>query len=201
MWESGVTDKGVRDELAQFDKNEPLMVRVNSPGGAVHHAVAIKTMLDQWKGPVSVQIDGLAASAASYIAMAGEHITIAEGSLFMIHNPLTMVAGHANDLRKVADILDKLGGDLTKAYAKRTGKAVDEIAALMDAESWYTADEAVAFGFADAKIEEHAEAVAIPAFMGFKHAPAPAAEPKQRPANRLAVLQRQVDLAKSLAHS
>src|SRR5574338_262904 len=92
FWESGVTAKGVRDELAKMKDTDPMTVRIKSPGGAVDHAVAIKTLLDQWKGLVSVQIDGLAASAASYIAMAGSHISIAEGSLFMIHNPWTMVA-------------------------------------------------------------------------------------------------------------
>lgn len=197
FWESGVTAKSVRDELAKFDKDSEILVRIKSPGGAVDHAVAIKTMLDQWKGPVNVQIDGLAASAASFIAMAGENITIAEGSLFMIHNPWTVVAGNATELRKVADIIDKLGVDLTKSYAKRSGKTAEELAQLMDAETWYTADEAIEHGFADSKVDEHLEAVVIPAIMGFKHPPQPAKEPEQRPANRLAVLQRQVDLDKA----
>lgn len=197
FWESGVTAKSVRDELAKFKDTDPLLVRIKSPGGAVDHAVAIKTMLDQWKGPVSVQIDGLAASAASYIAMSGENTTIAEGSLFMIHNPWTLAAGDARQLRKTADVLEKLGDSLTKAYAKRTGKSTEELTELMNAETWFTADEAVEGGFANGKTDEPAMAFEIPAAMGFKNNPKPPKEPEQRAANRLAILQRQLDLTRA----
>lgn len=200
FFESGVTDKSVRDELKKFKDTEPLTVRINSPGGSVSHAVAIKTMLDQWKGPVYVQIDGLAASAASFIAMAGQQSSIAEGSLLMIHHPWTMAVGNATDMRKTADVLDKLGSSLQRAYEKRTGKSADEIAAMMEAETWLTADEAVEMGFVSEKIEVEAAAFTIPTAMGFKHPPeqAPKVEPKQRAENSIAAMQRRIDLARAV---
>lgn len=199
FFESGVTDKSVRDELKKMKDTEPLTVRINSPGGSVAHAVAIKTMLDQWKGPVSVQIDGLAASAASFIAMAGQHSTIAEGSLLMIHHPWTMAVGNASDMRKTAEVLDKLGSSLQRAYEKRTGKSADEISAMMEAETWLTADEAVEMGFVTEKIEVAAAAYEIPATMGFKHPPekTPIVEPKPRPENSIAAMQRRIDMART----
>lgn len=201
FFESGVTDKSVRDEMKKFKAGEPLTVRVNSPGGSVSHAVAIKTMIEQWKGPVSIQIDGLAASAASYIAMArnaGE-VTIADGSLFMIHNPWSGVIGDAKTMRKEAEVLDKLGSDLAKAYADRTKIDAAELQQMMDEETWLTADEAVAKKFVSAKIEVAAAAFVIPEAMGFKHPPelAPKAEPKQRAANAIAAAQRTIDMARA----
>lgn len=199
FWESGVTDKSVRDELKGMKAGDPLSVRVNSPGGSVSHAVAIKTMIEQWKGPVSIQIDGLAASAASYISMArnASEVTIADGSLFMIHNPWSGVIGDAKTMRKEADVLDKLGGDLVKAYADRTGIDAAQLAQMMDEETWLTADEAVAQGFATAKVEVAAAAFVIPEAMGFKHVPqqVPTAEPQKRPANSIAAMKRRLELA------
>jgi ATP-dependent Clp protease protease subunit len=197
FWEAGVTDKSFRDDLRKFKDTDPITVRVNSPGGSVSHAVAIKTMLDQWKGPVSIQIDGLAASAASYISMAGQHVTIAEGSLFMIHNPWSMIAGDAKELRKAADMLDKLGVSLTKAYADRSGKDMAELANMMDETTWLTADEAVEHGFVHAKVDELAQAFVIPESFGFKNVPQPAEPPKQRVQNRLAAMERQVQLTRA----
>jgi ATP-dependent Clp protease, protease subunit len=199
FFEEGVTDVSVRDELKKFKDTEPLLVRINSPGGSVAHAVSIKTQLEQWKGEVNIQIDGLAASAASFIAMAGKQVAIAEGSLFMVHHPMTMVAGNAKEMRKAAELLDKLGLSLQKAYEKRSGKTAAEMTAMMDEETWLTADEAVEHGFADAKTEEKAVAFAIPAEMGFKHPPdlSLVVEPKIRPNNSIAVLQRRVELARA----
>lgn len=199
FWESGVTDKSVRDELKAMKAGDPLSVRINSPGGSVSHAVAIKTMIEQWKGPVSIQIDGLAASAASFIAMArnASEVTVADGSLFMIHNPWTGVIGDAKTIRKEADVLDKLGGDLAKAYADRTGIDAAQLAQMMDDETWLTADEAVAMKFVTAKVETAAAAFAIPAAMGFKHVPGAAAtvQPKQRTNNSIEAMKRRLELA------
>lgn len=199
FWESGVTDKSVRDELKGFKANDDLSVRINSPGGSVSHAVAIKTMIEQWKGVVSIQIDGLAASAASYIAMArnAAEVTIADGSLFMIHNPWSGIIGDAKAMRKEADLLDKLGGDLAKAYAEKTGIDVAKLTAMMDEETWLNADEAVEMGFATSKIETAAAAFAVPAMFGFKNVPnkAAIAEPKQRPHNSLEAMKRRLELA------
>jgi ATP-dependent Clp protease, protease subunit len=199
FFESGVTDKSVRDELKKFKNTEPLDVRINSPGGSVFHAVAIFTMLSQWKGHVNIQIDGLAASAASYIAMAGDNVTMAEGGMLMIHNPWSMAVGNAEDMRKAADMLDKVGGNLVKAYVARTGKSADDIASLMEAETWLSVDEALEHGFIHAKIEERAAAFVIPIAMGFRHPPeqTPQVEPKQRSVNSIAAMQRRIDLARA----
>lgn len=198
FFEAGVTDKSVRDELKKFKAGEPLDVRINSPGGSVHHAVAIKTMIEQWNGPVTMQIDGLAASAASFIAMARnvEHVSMADASLFMIHNPWSGVVGDASDMRKEADVLDKLGGNLAQAYADRTGKSLVEISKMMDDETWLTADEAVEMGFVSSKTSESAMAFVIPAAMGFKKAPAATVDPTQRPHNSLAAARRRLELAR-----
>lgn len=197
FFESGVTDKSVRDDLAKFKNTEPLLVRINSPGGDVMQAVAIKTMIDQWKGRVEVQIDGLAASAASYIATAGAKVTMADGAMYMIHNPWTIAVGDARDMRKQADVLDKIGSKLIDAYARKTGKGHDDLQKMLDEETWLTSDEAVEQGFADEVIKETAMAFAIPAAMGFKHPPAEPKAPRQRPANKLAALQRQLDLTRN----
>lgn len=197
LFEEGVTAKGVRDSIAGMDKAEPLLVNINSPGGYVREAVAIMSLLSSWEGGVNVRIDGLAASAASYIAMIGKEIQIVDGSFMMIHNPHTIAVGDARDMRKAADYLDKSQGELAKAYSTRSGKSVDEIKAMLDEETWLTADEAVAQGFADIKIETiKAQSFKIPEAMGFKHPPAKAESPKPRPHNRLAALQRQLDLAR-----
>lgn len=197
LFESGVTDKSVRDELKGFKKSSPLNVRINSPGGSVFHAVAIKTMLDQWKGPVDVQVDGLAASAAGYIAMAGDTISMAEGSMFMMHNPQSMAVGNATDMRTEADLLDKVGGSLIKAYVDRTGLDESDITEMMEAETWLTAEEAVTMGFAHSLIQEHqAAAFAIPEAMGFRNVPehAPVVAADCRPKGNLASLQRRMEL-------
>lgn len=197
FFEAGVTDKSVRDELAKFKNTEPLLVRINSPGGDVMQAVAIKTMLDQWKGGVSIQIDGLAASAASYIATAGAKCTMADGAMYMIHNPWTIAVGDSRDMRKQADVLDKIGGKLVDAYSRRAGKDSKAIQKMLDEETWLTSDEAVEQGFADEVIKETAAAYAIPVAMGFKHPPQDPKEPTQRTVNKLAALQRQLDLTRN----
>jgi ATP-dependent Clp protease protease subunit len=198
LFESGVTAKGVRDELAKFDKNKPIEMRLNTPGGSMREAMAIHTMLSQWKAGVNAQIDALAASAGSIIALAAQDISIVDGAFYMIHRPYMMAVGHADEMRSAGDYLDKAQGELTKIYAKRTGKTHDELNAMMDAETWLTADEAIAHGFVNRKAKgvELAAMAAIPEAFNFKHPPKPAEPPKQRAANRLAAMQRQLDLAK-----
>jgi ATP-dependent Clp protease protease subunit len=197
LFEEGVTAKGVRDEVARLDKKEPLLVRMNSPGGYVREAVAIMSILSQWEPGVDFLIEGLAASCGSYIPTIGRRVQVVEGSMIMIHDPSTIAMGTAKDMRDAANYLDKSGGEIAKAYAKRTGKDLETIQALMAAETWFTADEAVEFGLADEKVETvKAAAFKIPEAFNFKHPPQPAASPQQRPANKLAAMQRQLDLAK-----
>lgn len=128
-----------------------ILVKINSPGGAVFDGFAIYNALaaEQMKGRhVRVSIDGLAASAASLIAMVGEETTMQANSFMMIHKAWTFAAGNADELRSTADILDSLDTQLAVTYAKRTGLTVDEITAMLTAETWFSAPEAVEKGFA-----------------------------------------------------
>jgi hypothetical protein len=114
-----------------------------------------------------------------------------------------MVAGNSKEIRKVAEMLDKQGANLQKAYQERSGKSVEELAAMMDEETWLTADESVAMGFADGKIEDVAAAAfVIPSSFGFKHPPSSSVvQPEQRFQNDIASRQRRIDLARALARN
>lgn len=129
-----------------------LLVRINSGGGSVFEASAIFNALAAHRGMVRIIIDGLAASAASYIAMAGRRVEIAENALLMIHDPWVGGGGNSRDLRQSAELLDKLAVSMRRAYAGKSGKSDSEVAEIMAAETWFAADEAVAAGFADAVI-------------------------------------------------
>jgi ATP-dependent Clp protease protease subunit len=110
------------------------------------------------KAKIIVHIDGLAASAATFIAMAGDEIIMSKGALFMIHNAWTGLWGNAEDLRKEADLLDKIDATLVDTYAERSGKDKEAVAEWMTAETWFTAAEAVEHGFADRVAETEAKA-------------------------------------------
>ncbi len=149
----GVSAKDFINELGKLPGDAALTLRLNSPGGSVFDAVAIYNALKRHAGPVTVSIDGIAASAASYIAMAGDEVVMPENAFLMIHDPSGLVMGTAADMRAMAEALDKIAGALIKGYAAKSGKAEDEIATLMAAETWFTAAEAVEAGFADALAE------------------------------------------------
>lgn len=128
-------------------------LRINSPGGDVFEGVAIYNQLVAHKATVNVTIDGLAASIASVIAMAGDDIAIAKAGQVMIHPPSGMAWGTSADMRQLADLLDSIQGSITGVYADRTGRDADELKAWIDAETWMTAEQAVERGFADRVIE------------------------------------------------
>lgn len=127
-----------------------IVVAINSMGGDVFDAFAIYNALRRHAGKVKVRVDGIAASAASLIAMAGDEIEMPENAMLMIHNAHTVTAGEAKDLRRVADLLDSAGDGIVAAYAAKSGQSVDEIRAMMDAETWLTAAQAKERGFCDA---------------------------------------------------
>lgn len=131
-------------------KAQTINVRINSPGGDVFDGVAIYNALVRHSARIVVHVDGLAASIASVIAMAGDEVRMHEGSFFMIHDPWMLAIGPADDLRAGADLLDKIGNSLVGIYEKRTGLSRDEIAEMMAAETWMDAVEAREKGFADA---------------------------------------------------
>lgn len=138
----------------------PLAVHINSPGGAVFDGIAIATMLRR-HGDVTAYIDGLAASAASVIAIGAQKRIMAPGTLLMIHNPWSFAGGNAGDLRKEADVLDVIAGEVAKLYADASGGAlsVEKARELMDAETWFTAEQAMEYGLVHA-VEGQAKALA-----------------------------------------
>jgi len=145
----GVSAKSFLDELGALPGEAPLTLRLNSPGGSVFDAVAIYNALKRHAGPVSVWIDGIAASAASYVAMAGDEVVMPENAFLMIHDPSGVVFGTADDMRAMAEALDKIKGSLIAGYVAKSGGAEDDIAGLMAKEAWLDAAEAVELGFAD----------------------------------------------------
>jgi ATP-dependent protease ClpP protease subunit len=150
----------------------PIHLRINSPGGDVLDAFAIYNYLRD-RGGVRVTIDGIAASAASVVAMAGEDVTIADNGFLMIHNPFGVVVGGSKDMRDLATVLDKITDGIVKAYARKTDQPKDKLKKWMDDETWFTAEEAKEFGFADT-IDDAAPAknFALLNMSGFKKAPA-----------------------------
>jgi ATP-dependent Clp protease protease subunit len=143
--------KWLRDEV-KAASGADILLRINSPGGSVIEAQAMYTELRQaqQRGQrVVVQIDALAASAASFLAMVGDEITIAENAMMMIHNAWTIAVGNAADMQATADTLRKFDSILVDQYAARTGQDKQKIADMMAAETWMTAQEAIDNGFAD----------------------------------------------------
>jgi ATP-dependent protease ClpP protease subunit len=149
----GVSAKGFLAELGTLPEGTPIDLRLNSPGGSVFDAVAIHNALRRHEGPVTVWIDGIAASAASYIAMAGDEIVMPENAFLMIHDPSGLVMGTADDMRAMAEALDKVKGSLLAGYAAKSGRTPEDISALMAAETWLDAADALAQGFADRLVE------------------------------------------------
>ena len=122
---------------------------INSPGGDVFAAAQIYNMLMDYKGNVHVIIDGLAASAASVIAMAGTTVSMSPVAMMMIHNPWTIAQGEAKDMEKIIEMLGEIKESIVNAYELRTGLSRAKISHLMDSESWFNARKAVELGFAD----------------------------------------------------
>lgn len=147
-WEDDVTPKQMSDELAAMGDVSDITVRINSGGGDVFAGVAIHSMLKRHPANITVYIDGLAASIASIIAMAGDKIIMPKGSMLMIHNPWSFTAGDSSDFRKMADTLDTIRESMIPIYVEKTGLNSEEIISLLDSETWLTAEEAVNKGFA-----------------------------------------------------
>ena len=166
----GVTAKGFLAELGALSDDAPIDLRLNSPGGSVFDAVAIYNALNRHAGDITVWIDGIAASAASYIAMAGDTVVMPGNAFLMIHDPSGLVMGTADDMRSMAEALDKVKSSLVQGYAARSTKPSDEIAALMAAETWLDASDALDLGFAD-RIAEPVKLAAAFDITRFRNAP------------------------------
>lgn len=141
-WFGGISAKDFQKELAGLGAVNQLDVHINSPGGAVFDGLTMYNALRAHRAEVTVHVDGLAASIASVIAMAGATVHIADNAMMMIHDPYTFTEGTADDHRKTADLLDSLKTNLVDIYARRTGQTDAVVREWMAAETWFTAAEA-----------------------------------------------------------
>jgi len=147
-----------------------IRLRINSPGGDVFDGIAMHNDLRDHAGRVDVEIAGIAASAASIVAMAGDTISIAENAFVMIHNAWTIALGDRRDLEKTASVLSEIDAALADTYARRTGATAAAMAALMDEETWLRGADAVGAGFADA-VADLPDPQAIFDLSGYRNAP------------------------------
>ena len=147
--DSGVTAKRISAALRSLDGAD-VVVNINSPGGDVFEGLAIYNLLREYKGHVTVRVLGVAASAASFIAMAADEIQIARAGFFMIHNAWTGLWGDRNDLRETAEFLEQIDDTIADIYHVRSGLSMDELKADMDKERWINGRDAIDSGFADA---------------------------------------------------
>ena len=147
FWGDEITPQMFRDELEAEEGD--LTVWINSPGGNVFAAAEIYTMLQEYKGAVTVKIASIAASAASVIAMAGKRVLMSPTALLMIHDPSTIAMGNAKDMEKAIETLNEVKESIINAYAAKSGMRRSKIAELMSNETWMNAGKAVELGFAD----------------------------------------------------
>jgi ATP-dependent Clp protease protease subunit len=155
-FDDDVTPEAFREELESGSGD--ISLHISSPGGDCVAASRIYTMLRDYAGKVFVQVDGLAASAASVVAMAGDRVLMSPTALMMIHNPMTVAAGDTDDMRAAIKLLDEVKESIINAYETKTGLTRDEIARLMDKETWMDAHRAVELGFADGILFENEDA-------------------------------------------
>jgi len=185
----GVSAKGVKAQLDAMGEADEIVVRINSPGGDVFDGFAIYNLLKEHPAHVTVKVDGMAASAASVIAMAGDRIEMAANARMMIHNPWTMAIGDSANMRKTAELLDQIKDSIVATYGSRVKMEAADIAEAMDSEWWFGAKDAIAHGFADAE-SGAAKAVKNIAKPWIRNAPQEAPEPAPVPEFRIAARQR-----------
>ena len=146
-FDDDVTPKLFKDEL--ISGSGPITIWLNSPGGDCIAASQIYSMLMDYPGEVTVKVDGIAASAASVIAMAGTKVLMAPTALMMVHNPMTMAWGDRSEMTKAIEMLDEVKESIVNAYEIKTGLSRAKISHLMDTETWMNANKPIELGFAD----------------------------------------------------
>lgn len=161
-FDDDVTPKLFRDELMAGSGD--ITVWLNSPGGDCVAAAQIYNMLMDYKGSVTVKIDGIAASAASVIAMAGTKVLMSPVSTMFIHNPMTVALGNSDEMQKAIEMLQEVKESIINAYELKTGLSRAKLSRLMDAETWMDANKAVELGFADGILQRsnETENIALP---------------------------------------
>lgn len=159
--ESDVTTTSFKRELDELGDVTTINLYINSPGGSVFEGIAIHNMLKRHKAKVVARVDGLAASIASVIVMAGDTIIMPKNSMMMIHQPWTFAIGNSAELRKQADDLDRIGKSSMQSYLEKAGDKLteEELIEMLDAETWLSADEAYEYGLCNV-VEEENQAVA-----------------------------------------
>lgn len=170
-WGESLSAKDFSEQLKELGDLSLINVRINSPGGSVFDGLAMMNLLVHHQAQVHVYIDGIAASIASVIAMAGDKVIMGDSAMFMIHNPWSCAWGESKDMRKMADTLDKIKESLCAAYERRVNLERDALSELMDQETWLSADEAIAMGLADEKTESLAAAAMKFDLSGFSNVP------------------------------
>ena len=143
----GVDAKSFIDDVKNLPKDTSVLLRINSPGGSVIDGLAIYDAVNRLPQKVTSRIEGIAASMASVIALAADEVVMSENSLYMIHNVWGGEVGDSDDLRKAADLMDKMGERLVNIYVSKTGKSEEQIRSWMDEETWFNSSEAVEAGF------------------------------------------------------
>lgn len=185
---SGITAKSFQKELSDIKAGQ-IDLHINSPGGLVFDGITIYNLLKQHPANVTTYIDGLAASIASVIALAGDKVVMAENALFMIHKASGMVMGNSDDMRDFAEKLDKVNSSIATTYTSKTKKDEKEISDLMAAETWMSAEEALEMGFVD-EISGEADMAACAKFIpvmnkaGYRHIPKDIQAKKEPPTTR-----------------
>lgn len=182
-WFGGVSAQSLVPQIRSIQFGT-LHLRINSPGGDVFAAQAIVAAIRDVRGAgvkVIAHVDGYAASAATVIANASDEIEMSDGAMYMIHCAWSIAVGNADDMLETAALLEKIDGVIAGQYAKRSGQTPEEIKALMDAESWFTSQEAVDAGLADRIAEDVPEANARWDLSAYTKAPKQAAEPQKNP--------------------
>jgi ATP-dependent Clp protease protease subunit len=156
----GITPKSIKKAIDSAGAVTDISVRINSPGGVAFDGVAIYNLLRAQGKPVSVKVDGIAASAASIIAMAGDTVAMGKGAMMMVHDPMLMTIGNAAEFRAAADLLDTVADSMADIYVARTGKPKDEVRSIMATETWLSAQDAVEQGFATELADGSTDALA-----------------------------------------
>ena len=173
-WWDETSAKGFKEELDKIGDVQVLNIYINSPGGSVFEGMAIYNQLKRHKAQKNVYVDGIAASIASVIALAGDKIVIPKNAFFMIHQPWAITWGSASEFRRMADALDTIEDGILNVYEGHSSLTRDEIKQMMADETWMTGEEALRHGFADEVGEEVQIAASIAqneVWQKFKNAP------------------------------
>lgn len=171
-YDEGVTANDFSKELKGLGAVSTIDLHIDSEGGDVFQGRTIYSLVKAHPANVTVYVDGLAASAASLIAMAGDEIVMADGSFIMIHEAWGSVRGRASDLRKRAELMDQINETMVQTYVSRSGQDANKIRKMMDEETWMEAKEAIDLGFADTIAEPMRVAASVHDAAMFKNLPA-----------------------------